>query len=172
MAKVQIIRFLIFSLLCFTCAFSSSAVDCKIEAARSQIGVHELSGKNDGKQVETYLHYANSSKGAPWCAAFVSWCHGQCGIFLRNAYSPALFPNSKTVYTRGLGTYNFNSGDVFGLFFPNMNRIAHVGMIESVFGNTVITIEGNTNQAGSREGDGVYRKRRPLRTIYKIARWS
>lgn len=38
-------------------------------------------------------------------------------------------------------------------------------------GNFTITVEGNTNEAGSREGDGVYRKRRLKNQIYKISRW-
>jgi len=48
-------------------------------------------------------------------------------------------------------------------------RIAHVGFIHAQEGDYYITVEGNTNQAGSREGDGVYKKRRPKRTIYKVA---
>ena len=38
-------------------------------------------------------------------------------------------------------------------------------------GGFYITVEGNTSEAGSREGDGVYRKRRAKRTIYKASRW-
>jgi hypothetical protein len=33
----------------------------------------------------------------------------------------------------------------------------------------VITVEGNTNQAGSREGDGVWRKRRMVGSVWKVA---
>lgn len=38
----------------------------------------------------------------------------------------------------------------------------HIGVVESVDGNTMTTIEGNTNLNGSREGDRVARK---LRTV-------
>ena len=45
------------------------------------------------------------------------------------------------------------------------------GFIDKKDGNYYITVEGNTNEAGSREGDGVYRKRRHIKTIYAISRW-
>ena len=63
------------------------------------------------------------------------------------------------------------SGDIFGIFFPNKNRIAHVGFIDQWQTDWVITVEGNTNIEGSREGDGVYRKRRPVKSIYQVARY-
>ena len=63
------------------------------------------------------------------------------------------------------------SGDVFGLYFPEKGRIAHVGFIDQWDGKWLITVEGNTNEAGSREGDGVYRKKRLVRTVYKVARY-
>jgi len=62
-------------------------------------------------------------------------------------------------------------GDIFGLYFPEKGRIAHVGFID-VWGDTwVTTVEGNTNVLGSREGDGVYRKRRLVRSVYRVARY-
>jgi len=35
----------------------------------------------------------------------------------------------------------------------------------------VVTVEGNTNDDGSREGNRVAIKRRPIRTIYKVSRF-
>jgi hypothetical protein len=63
------------------------------------------------------------------------------------------------------------TGDVFGLYFPEKKRIAHVGFIDKWDGNWLVSVEGNTNVSGSREGDGVYRKRRLTRSIYKVARY-
>ena len=63
------------------------------------------------------------------------------------------------------------TGDIFGLFFPEMNRIAHVGFIDQWLGDWLITVEGNTNDPGAREGDGVYRKRRAVKSIYQVARY-
>jgi len=63
------------------------------------------------------------------------------------------------------------TGDIFGLFFPEKNRIAHAGFIDQWDGTWLITVEGNTNVSGGREGDGVYRKRRPVKSIYQVARY-
>ena len=63
------------------------------------------------------------------------------------------------------------TGDVFGLYFPEKGRIAHVGFIDEWNDPWVITVEGNTNVLGGREGDGVYRKRRLVRTVDRVARY-
>lgn len=63
------------------------------------------------------------------------------------------------------------AGDVFGLYFPEKGRIAHVGFVDEWQDPWVISVEGNTNVQGSREGDGVYRKRRLVKTIHKVARY-
>lgn len=60
---------------------------------------------------------------------------------------------------------------MFGIWFQKLGRIAHVGFIHEWGCEWVVTVEGNTNDAGSREGDGVYMKRRINRQIYKVARW-
>ncbi len=63
------------------------------------------------------------------------------------------------------------TGDIFALFFPEKNRIAHAGFIDQWDDTWLITVEGNTNLSGSREGDGVYRKRRLVRSVYQVARY-
>ncbi|MCF8451741.1 MAG: hypothetical protein K9G42_00985 [Pedobacter sp.] len=63
------------------------------------------------------------------------------------------------------------TADIFGIFFPEKNRIAHAGFVDQWGETWLITVEGNTNMEGSREGDGVYRKRRLVRSVYKVARY-
>jgi hypothetical protein len=148
-----------------------------VKAYISQLGIREATGHNDGKQVETYLAVTKLGKGNPWCAAFLAWCFHEAGVVtINSAYAPNWFPSSKTIYTRGNRLnlkFTPTQADVFGLWFNNLHRIAHVGFIDqwSSGNGYVITVEGNTNEAGSREGDGVYRKRRLKRTIYKVANW-
>jgi hypothetical protein len=65
-----------------------------IEIAESQIGIRELTGNNDGSQVEQYLKSVGLVKGYPWCVAFVVWCHLQISAEFKipiTAWSPALF---------------------------------------------------------------------------------
>jgi len=149
---------------------SSLSVDCLslniLTIAQSQLGVRERTGNNDGQAVEQYLNYVGFKIGAPWCAAFVSWVFGSAGCEQPNtAWSPALFPLQKQ-------TTEVKPATVFGIYFPSLKRIAHCGFVERLDGHWVITIEGNTNVAGSREGDGVYRKRRLVNTIRYFADWT
>ena len=139
----------------------------------AEIGVVEASGRNDGSRIAAYLQYCGLGEGYAWCAAFVCWAYGQAGIANpRTAWAAALFPEDRLVYQRGRtgpgGTPQ--QGDVFGIYFANLGRIAHVGFVDEWGeGSYFITVEGNTDQAGSRNGDGVYRKRRPKSQAYKVA---
>ena len=139
----------------------------------SQIGVRELTGNNDGKAVETYLRYCGLPKGEPWCASFVCWVYGKNNVTNpRSGFCPDLFQQKNTVWTRN-SNHNITPtrADIFGIYFPNKKRIAHTGFIDKWTSTQVHTVEGNTNQAGSREGDGVYRKIRLTRQIYAVARF-
>ncbi|MFK3707751.1 hypothetical protein ACI2JR_22925 [Klebsiella sp. NPDC088457] len=52
-----------------------------IQIAKSQLGVAEDPlGHNSGTQVNEYLKSVNHAAGAPWCMAFVYWCHLHAGI--------------------------------------------------------------------------------------------
>ncbi|WP_442587775.1 peptidoglycan-binding protein [Pedobacter sp. AW31-3R] len=133
--------------------------------ATRELGVRELTGNNDGIRVEAYLACVKLKKGQPWCAAFVSWVYARAGFKApRTGWSPALFPATRV-------TKEANPGNVFGVYFSTHQRIAHVGLIKKLDGDWIISLEGNTNSSGSREGDGVYEKRRHIRTIYRIADW-
>lgn len=134
--------------------------------ARKELGVRELTGNNDGVQVERYLAYVGLKKGNPYCAAYVSYVFGQAGyIAPRTGWSPALFPASRQLASAA-------QGSVFGIYFPSLKRVAHCGFVERLQGDFIQTIEGNTNVEGSREGDGVYRRLRHKRTISKYANWQ
>ena len=140
----------------------------------AEIGTKELTGHNDGKRVEEYLASCNLRRGQPWCAAFITWTNRTAGVkVVISGYAPNWFPAKKVIYTRGSKkNYTPGTADVFGIWFANKGRIAHVGFIDQwKSGSMAITVEGNTNSAGSREGDGVYRKRRLKTQIYKVSRW-
>lgn len=64
------------------------------------------------------------------------------------------------------------SGCVMGLYYEKLGRLGHIGIIEYEDANNYYTIEGNTNGAGSREGDGVYRKIRPKKTVAALADYT
>lgn len=141
----------------------------------SQIGVREKTGKNDGVMVEKYLNSAGLSKGNPWCAAFVYYTFKQNGANLKvsgKGWVPSYFPENKTIYVRGkYSKMNPKYGDLIGIWFENKGRLAHIGFYDSEDDTYYYTVEGNTNEAGSREGDGVYRKKRLKRQVHSISNW-
>lgn len=139
-----------------------------LKVARSQIGYRE-GRNNDTKYGRWYgLNFQ------PWCAMFVSWVFAKAGHPLRGSVTN---PKSWAQTVRGfsytpLGARWFKlrrrygtipkPGAVVFFYWPSMGRIAHVGIVESVSsdGKWMTTIEGNTNNTGSREGVGVFRMKR------------
>ena len=108
--------------------------------------------------------------------AFANWVLKQHGIPGPKgaAMANAWFPASKNIfYRRNSGKRVPQQADLFGIYFSNLKRIGHVGFVDQWdYGSGVaITVEGNTNGAGSREGNGVYRKRRLIRQIYAVSSW-
>lgn len=142
-----------------------------IDTALSQVGVREATGHNDGKAVEKYLKTCGIGKGNAWCAAFLTW-NFQVNkvVTIKSAWAPNWFPLSNTIYIRSKFIKDQpQAGDVFGLWINN--RIGHVGFIYKWSDKITTTIEGNTNEAGSREGDGVYIKKRLTKQIYAVSKW-
>lgn len=139
-----------------------------------EVGVRESTGKNDGRDVEKYLASVGLGKGYAWCAAFVRWCLDQANVNSSiTAWSPTAHNKSDIVYYKQKWRRNAQSGDVFTLYYERLGRIGHTGFVNRTYNDDsmVETVEGNTNVQGSREGDGVYLKFRPIKTIYSITNW-
>jgi cell wall-associated NlpC family hydrolase len=133
--------------------------------ARGELGVREQTGNNDGPRVESYLRSVGLKKGQAWCAAFVSWIYAQAGFAKpRSGWSPDLFPSSRLARSA-------LPGDVLGIYFKAYKRIAHVGLVIKQDGDWMLSVEGNTNLEGSREGQGVYLKKRHRKTICAFSDW-
>lgn len=166
-------------LFILNCAYGSSAQVLPVRAKvkqiyTAQIGVREKTGHNDGVLVEIFLKYCGLPKGQPWCAAFVCWTFNQAGVKNpRSGYCPDLFAAKYVIWRRTNKDPQLfpRPGDIFGIYFPEKGRIAHTGFVDRWETQYVITTEGNTNEAGSREGDGVYRKRRSVKSIYAAANY-
>lgn len=143
-----------------------------IRVARGTIGWREV-GRNSGPMVDKILASVGlEGSRAPWCAAWVVYVGDEAfgkekNPYPRSAWSPDFVKAPD--WNRGRGTRP-GPADAFGIYFSNLGRVAHTGLVEKLEGKMVVTIEGNTNDDGSREGDGVYRKRRPLDTML-AKRW-
>ena len=141
----------------------------------AEIGTKELTGHNDGKRVEEYLASCHLKKGQPWCAAFVCWTFKKAGVkAIVSGYSPNWFTSKYVIYFRGKkNNLTPQTADVGGIYFADKGRIAHTFFIDEwkEDSSNAITVEGNTNSQGSREGEGCYRKRRSKTQIYKVSRY-
>lgn len=151
------------------------------DVAREYIGTHETS-ENRGPHLAEFWAATNYPSGSddrqPWCSAFATFCvkegdRRSDALALRH---PPFFPavaqwrewardpqNGCLVFTPEdvkAGKYQPMAGDVLH-FLPHLS---HVGIVaeDGVPGGFVHTIEGNTNNAGSREGDCVAAKSRAL----------
>jgi hypothetical protein len=137
-----------------------------VEVAITQLGVQEIpKGSNAGPEVEIYLKSVGLKKGYSWCMAFIYWCTQQASVktAIKN-------PLKKTGGV--LDQYNSSSalvnktpqpGDIFIMDLGK--GLGHTGIVEKVGNDLIYTIEGNTNNEGSREGYEVCRRQRKTKTI-------
>jgi hypothetical protein len=135
--------------------------------AKSQLGVQERGGRNTGPEVDAYLLAVGLQPGQPWCCAFVLWCYLQAASELGEP-----MPLRRT----GKVTRLWDSSACFGRQGPSVGDIychatdpadrespGHCGIVVAVRPDGAFTaIEGNTNKAGSREGNSVWSHPRAL----------
>ncbi|MEX2177776.1 MAG: hypothetical protein WD801_03640 [Gemmatimonadaceae bacterium] len=148
-----------------------------VATASAFIGLREEGGDNRGLMIELMLGGVQMPAGQPWCAAFVHhvgrWSHYDYAS--RRSSWP--LPATASCYVlgsfasrKGVLVSHAMVGDVFLIFKPELRRFAHTGFIAHVHacgatpaGNPWYdceTIEGNTNEKGSRNGTSVLRQQR------------
>lgn len=146
-----------------------------LNVAISQLGKHEEPlGSNWGKPVQDYLHSVNIGFPASWCMAFVYWCFEQIKDTSRAIPNPLVKTggvlrawNEADKKYRVVG--DPQPGDIFIMSFGG--GLGHTGIVEKVDANFVYTIDGNTNDSGSREGIEVCRKQRPRNKMLGYLRY-
>ncbi len=164
---------------------ASGILAAVLDVASKEVGVlEEPPGSNGGRRVEEYQRTVGVAKGDAWCVAFVFWCFKQAAADLG-----VMNPMANECRTGGvLDLWNrarraakvktITTGaalDNPGVLRPGMVFIietgggrGHTGIVSRIVGNRLETIEGNTNDGGSREGIGVFR--RNGRTVDSINR--
>lgn len=129
-------------------------------AARASLGVHEEGGRNRGPRIDEWNRAIPVALGSPWCASWVYAMHDiaakACGLpnpCPRTAGALKLWHLADPKHRRPLPA----PGDVFVLDTGDPGGFGHVGIIELTTpdNETIVSLEGNTNGAGSREGDRV-----------------
>lgn len=146
-----------------------------LKVAITQLGVREAPGnKNAGKDVEKYLASVGLGKGYAWCMAFVYWCYCMAATDMarKNPLKKTAGVldqwNARKVEYRQASP---QAGDVFIMDYGKGQ--GHTGIIVSIDEKegTATTIEGNTNDEGSREGYEVCYKVRKLSSIKGFLRF-
>jgi hypothetical protein len=128
---------------------------------RPMVGIHEQPmGSNRGPEVDRFNRAAKTALGSPWCASVAHYGYELNGLRGHGAYSPDWFAKSRVVPRDQV-----RPGDMALVWFPAKGRYAHtITAVESVRRNPagrvqeVVTLEGNTNAQGSREGDQFARR--------------
>lgn len=155
-------------------------VELLLRVARATVGASEVpANTNAGPYVERVLQRTGNRRGDPWCAAWVTdigvIALGDAWPVRRTASVQQMANWAREQQCRYIGaTAPAVVGDLFCLYFPSLQRFAHVGIVSSVAedGMTIRTIEGNTSGAGSREGWLVAERSRVLTSADRLIRWS
>ncbi|MFH1067841.1 MAG: CHAP domain-containing protein [bacterium] len=158
--------------------FATAQIESLVAIARREVGVKEVGGNNRGPRIRQYQSATWLEPGAwPWCAAFVCWCIRE---WRQSDKSLPKFNRPQTAgafdFERWARQENFpvfdettlaKKGDIIVFDF------SHIGIVaEDRAGDTLHTIEGNTNAEGSREGDGVWEKRRHWKLARSLIRFG
>jgi len=154
---------------------SSQLVKAAIDFAVTQIGVRERPlGSNRGPEVDQYLRAVGLNpvgQSFAWCVAFTHFCYLKAAQSLGREN-----PHIKTAGVldhwnqagRKPGVVRITSSQALsdlGLVKPGSLFIldlgggfGHSGMVVETVSGRMVTIEGNTNDGGSRNGIGVFRR--------------
>jgi hypothetical protein len=144
-----------------------------LEIAITQLGVEEAPGhKNTGKQVEAYLASIGLGKGYAWCMAFVYWNYQQAAEKM-GRQNPLMKTGGVLLqWKQRKDKFRALSPQVGDVFIMDYGKgTGHTGIVEKVEEDVIHTIEGNTNDEGSREGYEVCRRTRPRNKILGYLRF-
>lgn len=163
---------MIFILLLFVSTSSYPQSPELIKYAESYLWVREIT-YNRSPEIDSMNIAVGVPTGSAWCASFVSW------VFTNNyipnpqsGWSPNFAKQKDKIWAKNLkNNINIKQGDVCTFYYSNLGRVGHVEIIYKADDKYIYTISGNTNVAGSREGDGCYRKKRELSKVYAITRY-
>lgn len=117
-------------------------------------------GSNSGPWVDRYLAAAGLDPGAPWCASFVTYLLKQCGYGVFPHGAGAVINWARWAEAGHKIVSKPERGDLF--FLLHTDGTGHIGIVLENKGKTIRTIEGNSNDDGSREGYEVVRHERGI----------
>jgi len=139
-----------------------------LKIALTQVGQMENPvGSNWGQPVKEYLNSVGLNSPNSWCMAFVYWCFNKAALELGRS-NPLVKTGGVLKGWNDTTALKIVTKDAISnptLVLPGQIFIlstgggfGHTGIVESVSAGILTTIEGNSNEGGSREGTGVFRR--------------
>lgn len=139
-----------------------------LQVASLMVGIREEQGANEGVMVDAILKDVGLDPGASWCMAFVVWCYDQAAA--------GLGTKSPLIHTGGCldqlhrtscpvmpsGEYTDPVPGDIGILDLGEGH-GHTFMVVSAAPDgKVNSVEGNTNDDGSANGNGAYFRQRTI----------
>ncbi len=135
-----------------------------LEIIKSELGKEEIPrGSNWGPHVQKYLARVGIGFPAAWCMALMYWAFDEAaksmGVVNPMYRTGGVILQWNKSYFK-YGKLSPKPGDLFIMDYGKGK--GHTGIVEKVEGIWIYTIEGNSNDEGSREGFEVCRLRRSI----------
>lgn len=113
--------------------------------------------------------------GQPWCSIFVAWVFGQQGVDLRRLVTPGYASCEMALVGYRAKRWTIapsaaGPGDVVFFQFDRDAASDHTGIVQSVGGGKLVTIEGNTGHRNNTNGGAVMRRDRSWSQVSGVAR--
>lgn len=141
-----------------------------LDLARSQIGVKEdPAGSNNVKYNTDYYGRVIQDSAYAWCAVFIWWLFQQVGapgLYYGGGKTASCTTLNAYHKARGQAVTDYQPGDIiFFDFSGKQSATEHVGICESIAGDYITTIDGNTGTASQANGGEVMRRKRHLKYV-------
>ncbi len=137
-------------------------------------GVYESNGSNRSPFIDQANALCNAPKGSPWCASFEALC---AHISLGTLWPVPLTADCDTILAWGqkrrIVYRDPQKGDIFLIInSSDSDDATHTGIVTEVTASGIKTIEGNTNNNGSREGYACLARTRLFSSHIVYVRWA
>lgn len=133
-----------------------------LNRAISEVGVTEYPPNSNRVKYNDWFYNREGISGPsyPWCMTFIQWIFKDSGLLpIKTASCSALYNEFKK---RGQIVTNPEPGDIVFFKWNTSNYpCQHVGLVLSVGGSAIISIEGNTSINSNDNGGSVMRRSRP-----------
>ncbi|GAA0977522.1 hypothetical protein ENKNEFLB_02094 [Nocardioides aquaticus] len=133
-----------------------------IAEARKHVGFRETYSGGHWVNGNKFAAIAGHANGYAWCATFVCAIYKLAGV-AGLITTPSAGVDQLSVGFKKAGRWSESPAIGAVVFYGTPADLNHTGIVASYIGDTITAIEGNTNDTGSREGNGVYVKTRPRR---------